>query len=75
MSLAYAGRGFDALPGVAYDFCVGKGAHYPISFMGEWSGTLVRDEYSPLFFVKQDEAAQRKHCPCVALSPAPSPPP
>ncbi|MEO7200126.1 MAG: IS66 family transposase [Dokdonella sp.] len=43
---AYARGGFDALPGVAYDFCVGRGAQYPIAFLGEWSGTLVRDEYS-----------------------------
>lgn len=43
---AYARGGFDALPGVAFDFCVGRGAQYPIAFLGEWSGTLVRDEYS-----------------------------
>ena len=43
---AYARGSFDALPGVAYDFCVGRGAQYPIAFLGEWSGTLVRDEYS-----------------------------
>ena len=43
---AYARGSFDASPGVAYDFCVGRGAQYPIAFLGEWSGTLVRDEYS-----------------------------
>lgn len=43
---AYARGSFDALPGVAYDFCVGRGAQYPIAFLGEWSGTLVRDAYS-----------------------------
>ena len=43
---AYARGSFDTLPGVAYDFCVGRGAQYPIAFLGEWSGTLVRDEYS-----------------------------
>jgi len=43
---AYARGGFDALPGVTYDFCVGRGAQYPIVFLGAWSGTLVRDEYS-----------------------------
>ncbi len=41
---AYARGAFDALPGVAYDFCVGRGAQYPIAFLGDWSGTLVRDE-------------------------------
>jgi transposase len=40
------GRGaFDPLSGVAYDFCVGRGAQYPIAFLKDWSGTLVRDEY------------------------------
>lgn len=42
---AYARGAFDPLPGVAYDFCVGRGAQYPIAFLKEWSGTLVRDEY------------------------------
>ncbi len=42
----YARGAFDPLPGVAYDFCVGRGAKYPIAFLKDWSGTLVRDEYS-----------------------------
>lgn len=42
----YARGAFDPLPGVAYDFCVGRGAQYPIAFLKDWSGTLVRDEYS-----------------------------
>jgi transposase len=42
---AYARSGFDALPGVAYDFCVGRGAKYPIAFLQGWTGTLVRDEF------------------------------
>jgi transposase len=42
---AYARGAFDPLPGVAYDFCVGRGAQYPIAFLKDWSGTLVRDEY------------------------------
>ena len=42
---AYARSGFDALPGVAYDFCVGRGAKYPMAFLHGWSGTLVRDEF------------------------------
>jgi transposase len=43
---AYARGGFDASPGVAYDFCVGRGAKYPMAFLQGWSGTLVRDEFS-----------------------------
>ena len=42
---AYARSGFDALPGVAYDFCIGRGAKYPMAFLQGWSGTLVRDEF------------------------------
>lgn len=51
---AYARGAFDAVPGVVYDFCLGRGAQYPIAFLGAeddpngglgWSGTLVRDEY------------------------------
>ena len=49
---AYARGAFDAKPGVVYDFCAGRGAHYPIRFLGPpregeegWRGTLVRDEY------------------------------
>lgn len=49
---AYARGVFDPTPGVVYDFCVGRGAHYPIRFLGPpregepgWRGTLVRDEY------------------------------
>ena len=42
------------MPGVIYDFCVGRGAQFPIAFLGNaqggqdersWRGTLVRDEY------------------------------
>jgi transposase len=49
---AYARGAFDPTPGVVYDFCPGRGAHYPIQFLGPprdgeqgWRGTLVRDEY------------------------------
>lgn len=52
---AYARGEFDPTPGVVYDFCLGRGAQYPIEFLrGEdrpegrrsWQGTLVRDEYA-----------------------------
>jgi transposase len=49
---AYARGVFDPTPGVVYDFCLGRGAQYPIKFLGPpregeagWRGTLVRDEY------------------------------
>jgi transposase len=43
------------VPGVIYDFCVGRSAQFPIAFLSttdagqderSWRGTLVRDEYS-----------------------------
>jgi transposase len=42
---AYARSGFDAQAGVVYDFCVGRGAKYPMAFLQGWTGTLVRDEF------------------------------
>ena len=42
---AYARGGFDARPGVAYDFCLGRGVKYPMVFLHGWAGTLVRDEF------------------------------
>ena len=42
---AYARSSFDALPGVAYDFRIGRAAKYPIEFLKGWSGTLVCDGY------------------------------
>ena len=43
---AYARSGFDVLAGVVYDFCVGRGAKYPVAFLQNWSGTLVCDGYA-----------------------------
>jgi len=52
---AYARGAFDRLAGVVYEFCPGRGAQYPISFLQgkeghdarpPWQGTLVRDEYA-----------------------------
>ena len=31
---AYARGAFDETPGVVYDFCLGRGAQYPIAFLG-----------------------------------------
>jgi transposase len=42
---AYARGVFDPQPGVVYDFCTGRGSQYPYNFLGEWTGTLVRDGY------------------------------
>ena len=61
---AYARGGFDATPGVAYDFCVGRGAKYPTAFLRGWTGTLVRDEFSGYGAVLKLEG--RKAAGCLA---------
>jgi len=51
---AYARSWHDAVPGVVYDFCLGRGAQYPVAFLGgndplgerRWAGTLLTDRYS-----------------------------
>jgi transposase len=51
---AYARSHHDPTPGVVYDFCLGRGAQYPVAFlagderMGQrrWAGTLLTDRYS-----------------------------
>jgi transposase len=42
---AYARSSFDMLPGVVYNFCIGRAAKYPIAFLKGWSGTLVCDGF------------------------------
>ncbi len=65
---AYARGAFDPTPGVVYDFCLGRGARYPVAFLGgtqdgnaperRWRGTLVRDEY-----VAYDTVIDANTCP------------
>lgn len=57
---AYARGELDAQRGVIYEFCLGRGSHYPVAFLGAaqgppgsppdeqpaWSGTLVCDQYA-----------------------------
>ena len=42
---AYARSGFDVSPAVVYEFCLGRGAKYPLEFLKGWSGTLISDGY------------------------------
>jgi transposase len=76
---AYARGAFDPTPGVVYDFCLGRGAQYPIKFLGPpregeagWRGTLVRDEYGAYERPRREAApgAHRRRVP-GALSRAP----
>jgi transposase len=41
----YARGEFDTQPGVVYDFCIGRGAKFPVAFLKSWNGTLVCDDY------------------------------
>lgn len=43
---AYARGAHDPVPGVAFDFCLGRGGKYPMEFLKGWSGTLVIDAYA-----------------------------
>ena len=51
---AYARSHHDPTPGVVYDFCLGRGAQYPVTFLAgdervgqrRWAGTLLTDRYS-----------------------------
>jgi transposase len=51
---AYARSRHDPTPGVIYDFCLGRGAQYPLAFLAgderagqpRWAGTLLSDRYS-----------------------------
>jgi transposase len=50
---AYARSHHDPTPGVVYDFCLGRGAQYPLAFLAgderagqrRWAGTLLTDRY------------------------------
>lgn len=61
---AYARSGFDVSPGVVYEFCLGRGAKYPLEFLKGWSGTLVCDGYGAYDQVMQQE--QRIGAACLA---------
>jgi transposase len=52
---AYARSELDPHPGVIYEFCTGRGAQFPLAFLGgqgppyaqpAWQGTLVTDQYA-----------------------------
>lgn len=51
---AYARSWHDPVPGVVYEFCLGRGAQYPKAFLAgdvrrgrrRWSGTLLTDRYT-----------------------------
>ncbi len=63
---AYARSGFDVSPGVVYEFCLGRGAKYPLEFLKGWSGTLISDGYGVYDQVVKEET--RVGAACLAHS-------
>jgi transposase len=73
---AYARGELDPTPGVIYEFCTGRGAHFPLAFLGgqgppearpAWQGTLVCDQYAGYDAVLDARAfPERRAAGCVA---------
>jgi len=75
---AYARSELDPHPGVIYEFCTGRGAHFPLAFLGgqgppyaepAWQGTLVCDQYAGYGALLDARAfPHRRAAGCVAHS-------
>ena len=73
---AWARSHHDPQPGVVYEFCLGRGAQYPLTFLGgksppspesAWSGTLITDQYAGYNGVLDAKVyPQRKSAACAA---------
>jgi len=72
---AYARSAHDPTPGVVYDFCIGRGAQYPVAFLagdermghGRWAGTLLTDRYTAYDTVLDERVhPDRVAAACVA---------
>jgi hypothetical protein len=59
---AYARSGFDVSPGGVYEFCLGRGAKYPLEFLKGWSGTLLSDGYGVYEQVMKQETRVGAAC-------------
>lgn len=72
---AYARSHHDPTQGVVYDFCLGRGAQYPVAFLAgnerlghrRWTGTLLTDRYNA-YDTMLDERVhpERMAAACVA---------
>ena len=70
------GTHHDPHPGVVYEFCLGRGAQYPVAFLGgkgppslepAWNGTLITDQYAGYNGVLDAKVyPQRKAAACAA---------
>jgi transposase len=73
---AWARSHHDPHPGVIYEFCLGRGAQYPLSFLGGkgppcpepgWRGTLITDQYAGYNAVLDAKVyPQRRSALCAA---------
>jgi transposase len=73
---AWARSHHDPHPGVVYEFCLGRGAQYPLAFLGgkgppalepAWNGTLITDQYAGYNGVLDAKVyPQRKAAACAA---------
>lgn len=72
---AYARSHHDPTPGVVYDFCLGRGAQYPVAFLAgnerlghrRWAGTLLTDRYNAYDTVLDERVhPDRTAAACVA---------
>jgi len=72
---AYARSHHDPTPGVVYDFCLGRGAQYPLTFLAgdervgrrRWAGTLLTDRYQAYDAVLDERVhPDRRAAACVA---------
>ena len=73
---AWARSLHDPHPGVIYEFCLGRGAQYPVAFLGgkgppgpepAWNGTLITDQYAGYNTVLDAKVyPQRKAAACAA---------
>jgi transposase len=75
---AWARSLHDPHPGVIYEFCLGRGAQYPVAFLGgkgppypepAWNGTLITDQYAGFNTVLDAKLyPQRKAAACAAYA-------
>ncbi len=73
---AWARSHHDPHPGVIYEFCLGRGAQYPVAFLGgkgppgpepAWNGTLITDQYAGYNAVLDAKVyPQRRSALCAA---------
>jgi transposase len=73
---AWARSHHDPIPGVVYQFCLGRGSQYPVAFLAgkgppyaepQWNGTLITDQYAAYNAVLDAKVyPQRRSAVCAA---------